>query len=410
MTDREGILFRGRYTSAGSILVLVSTILTLSAFAMSVNVIPPVITSAAPDFGISFETFGYLFSLQFFIFMAASFLGGQILKKTAVKPELLVSAGLAGLSLSFFIAPFLSRFRELSLWIILLGFSGGLVETFSSVIVSSYDSQGSGRFLSFSQVFYCVGAIAAPQIVAALFDREVNWKTIFLLFGFMELFSAVFFTVTMVTNMRSKGKELPVSEVRNNEGFSRSIAKNYLFYLLSFTIFFYVISESFLVFWLPVYLEKFYSLSPSSAARGMSYYWIGLIAGRIAVSVIPFRISLWNILFFSSLGMLLCSAVLSFNINPTLLIPMLITLGLFFGPLWSTIVSLGSTVGGHSQFVSGIIGAGALGASVSPLVSSYIIKNSGFRYFFPAVTLGITVLLLLILVFKITVHKKESFV
>lgn len=390
------------------LLTFFSAILTLTAFAMSVNAIPPVITSVVDDFGISTGAFGYLFSVQFFVFMAASFAGGAFLKKTGTKPGALVAFGLAGLSILYFIMPLLSNFMELMIWILLLGFSGGLVETFATVLVSGYDSQGSGRFLSFSQIFYCVGAIAAPRIVAYLFDKHFPWESIFTLFGFLELFLALFFVIFSINDI------LGLSDPSEDSGKMDS-RKSVLFItdpafiLLGLSIFVYVLGESFMVFWFPVYLENYYSFSPANAARGISFYWIGLIVGRAAAAVIPVRFSLWRLLFISAAGMLVFAAALSFRWSKPNLVLMTLLIGLFSGPVWATIVSLGSHTSGEPQFVAGVIGVGSLGASIGPLVSSAIIKYGGFRFFFPSFSAGMVILLFLIYFSKNQIDKEEIF-
>jgi len=73
---------------------------------MSVNAVPPLVTSIAGDFGFLMSTFGYLFSLQFLVFMIASFTGGVLLEKTGVKPGLLVAIGAGSLGVS--LGPLLS--------------------------------------------------------------------------------------------------------------------------------------------------------------------------------------------------------------------------------------------------------------------------------------------------------------
>ncbi len=396
---------RGR-ASIPSLLAFISVIMTLAAFAMSVNVIPPLVTTMVGDLGISLKSFGYLFSVQFFVFMISSFAGGALLERTGIKPGLLVAFGLVGLSASFFIMPVLSTFIELLAWIILLGFSGGLVETFASVLVSGYDSPGSGRLLNLSQVFYCIGAIAAPQIVALLMDNQIPWKTIFILFGFLELILTILFISFSFHDIRGRSVIESRDAGANTLRREKSLFTEPTFYLLGFSILFYVLSESFLVFWLPAYLEASYLFSPAQAARGVSLFWTGLIIGRLFAVIIPKRLSLWIILFISTIGMLGCAITLSFLWTPLVLKSLIVLIGLFSGPIWATIISVGKYAGGNSRFLAAVIGAGSLGASLGPLVSSSIIGYGGFRMFFPGLSAGITILLVLMFFSEIVINKK----
>ncbi|RKX90607.1 MAG: hypothetical protein DRP70_00115 [Spirochaetes bacterium] len=392
---------RRRGAAIRSLPAFFSVIMTLAAFAMSVNSIPPLVTTVIGDFSITLESFGYLFSVQFFVFMLASFAGGAFLERTDLKPGLLVAIGLAGLSASFFIIPHLSTFMELLVWIIFLGFSGGLVETFASVLVSGYDSRGSSRLLNLSQVFYCVGAIAAPQIVAFLLNRQVQWGRIFVFFGFLELLITILFIVFSYDDILGRSNAV---ETKHRE---KILFKDAAFFLLGLSIFFYVLSESFLVFWLPAYQESYYLFSPAEAARGVSLYWIGLIFGRLLIVFISENNSLWKILLISTAGMFISAVMLSFHWQPLILKILIIVIGLFSGPIWATIISAGKSAGGNPRFLAGVIGAGSLGASLGPLVSSRLIRYGGFGLFFPGLSTGIAILFGLLFFSKINIKHKE---
>ncbi len=399
---------RGRDLSGiGSRLALFSVILTLAAFAISANAMPPVLTTVAGEFRVSINSFGYLFSLQFFIFMTASFAGGFFIEKTGIKPGVLVSFGLAGLSLSFFLAPLISGFWMLMIWISFLGFCGGLVETFASVLTSAYDKPGSGRMLSLSQVFYCIGAIAAPQIVALLFGKQISWKSIFMIFGFLELIMTAVFIIFSFDDIKGRDPVIE-KEIRGEaEGKSTSLFSSRFFLLLAFSVFIYVLIESFLVFWLPAYFETYYHLSPALSAWRMSFYWYGLLAGRMIMTFIPDKVSLKHILFISAAGMLICSFLLIFRWSSPIVILLVILTGFSAGPIWSALVALAGNTGGSPRFVAGVIGAGSLGASAGPLLSAFIIKRWGFSLYFPALFAGVIILSVLIIFTEFRIRKQE---
>ncbi len=398
-----------RLQRIGSLISLGSIIMTLSAFAVSVNSVPSVVTTVVKDFGITVNSFGYLFTLQFFVFMIASFSGGVLIEKTGIKPGLLVAAGLAGLSVSFFILPLMSALPGLLLWIVILGFSGGLVEAFASLLVSMYDKPGSGRFLSLSQVFYCLGAVAAPEIVAHFFDARIDWKRIFTFFGFMEI--GMFLVFILLSGKIIWGKETKNTgkQIQPAERRGKHLLKDKAFIFLGLSIFFYVTGESFILFWYPAFLEGYYSFTPAQAARGISYYWIGLLSGRIIVTLFPRRLPLWKILLLSSFGMFICALVLSFRWDIQFLVFTTIMIGLFSGPVWATIISIGDHSSGNGKIVSGIIGFGSLGASLGPLASALVIKHAGFRLFFPALSAVILVLIILVIYSNLKINAKEAY-
>jgi fucose permease len=57
---------------------LFSLFFTLSAFAISANAVPPLISTLASRFGVGASNFGFFITLQFVSFSLASFVGGWV--------------------------------------------------------------------------------------------------------------------------------------------------------------------------------------------------------------------------------------------------------------------------------------------------------------------------------------------
>ena len=78
----------------GMSVVLFSLFFTLSAFAISANAVPPLISTLAGGFGIGAADFGFFITLQFVSFSAASFAGGWVKERLRLSNYHLVTAGL----------------------------------------------------------------------------------------------------------------------------------------------------------------------------------------------------------------------------------------------------------------------------------------------------------------------------
>ena len=123
---------------------LFSLFFTLSAFAISANAVPPLISTLAEGFGVGASNFGFFITLQFVFFSLASFVGGWVKERLRLTNWHLVTAGLILIVAAFFAGTVLLRSAlSLVLWVVPLGLAGGAVETFSSIEISAASDPGS---------------------------------------------------------------------------------------------------------------------------------------------------------------------------------------------------------------------------------------------------------------------------
>jgi fucose permease len=404
---------------------LFGVMLVLTAFGMTANAIPPLTTTISHDLNIPYDRFGYVFMLQFVLFTVASFTGGWLSDKYGISLRTLLILGFIIVCLSLLFGSLLNRFIFFIFWIIPLGFAGGLLETFSTILAADYDKPGSGKIVNLSQGFFCIGAIASPQIVSFLLKEEVSWRMMFILF-------AVFLTgigVTFVLLYKKPGRDKepdtdPRSTDASTDALSGSdspdetgsydsadesgaavgaseeteaapqvslgeslklLAKQPLFLFFSLSIFLYVAAEGSIVIWVAPFFEKFLGETASSAAWRIGLYWGGILAGRFLVAILPRRFTLWQPFIIGAAGMLIGSFLLSLHLSPLVATILVAATGFFSGPVWPSIVSLSIQLGSSRQFTSGIVGIGALGVAFGPFISSYIIRFFGIRFLFPAI-------------------------
>ena len=125
---------------------LFSLFFTLSAFAISANAVPPLISTLAAGFGVGASNFGFFMTLQFVSFSLASFAGGIVKERLRLSNFHVVTAGLIIIVAAFFAGAVLLRSAlSLVLWVVPLGLAGGSVETFSSIEISALSAPGSSK-------------------------------------------------------------------------------------------------------------------------------------------------------------------------------------------------------------------------------------------------------------------------
>ncbi|MBT3276198.1 MAG: MFS transporter, partial [Spirochaetales bacterium] len=351
-------------------------LLALTAFAAAVNTVPPLITSISSDSGFAFEAFGGIFSVQFAAFAVAAYLLTFAAKRLRNGMAGAVFWGILGMGLVLVSIIIIRRFFFFYVWAAFLGFACGFVEPGSTVLISVLEKPGSSRLINLSQAFYCIGAIAAPQVVALVLHLELPWNLAFvILAGFIVLIAGLFRLLLPNGALREKYEDHYHQDINEN---APGLLRSPLFLPLSAAIFLYVFVEGIFVVWLPALFEETYSLAPASAAIRLSVYWFGLIVGRLGVVALADRVPKWLIVLSSCLAFTLLTAgmlIMGSAISGTVVV---LFLGLAAGPIWPGIVSIAGEYSRQARFTSTLIGIGALGLVFGPMLSGWIIRVKGF--------------------------------
>ena len=371
-------------------LPLFGTFLALTAFAASASFIPPLITTIADELAVNYASFGYVIMFQFFSFFVAAIIGGWICERHDVNCRTFVLVGLLIVGMTLLVGSTLTRLSWFAVWAITLGFGGGLIEAFGSILVSHNEKPNSSKLQNLAQVFFCIGAISASPIVAVMLYRGISWQYIFILFGLFILFIlCVFFFLTR------KGSEDAVHSVQKANNFSTSLLKDSLFFLLAAVLLIYVTFESVIACWVSVYFEKRLSVPVHSAALRLSIYWIGLVVGRLAIIVVPHRFTLWPAMFTGILIMYIGAVLASLTLSPLWATVFVFLSGFGAGPLWPTTVAICHSARQRPKFTSYVIAAGAFGVVLGSGLGSVIFRYLDSSLFFPSVALGSIILLVL---------------
>ena len=354
----------------------------------------------AGGFNISDDVFGYIFTLQYICFALASLSGGYVQHQFGFPNHTLVVVGVFGMALLLIIGSGLSSFGWVLVWIIPLGFAGGLTEIFSSIMVTEFEDGDSSKLINLSQVFYCAGAILAPQLVAILMDLRISWRIAFLLFGTFVIVIGCFF------GLINRHVSTPVHPISPSildvpqDGSNISLHRDTIFYCMAILLFLYVVIEISSASWIAAYFEKRFILPVSAAARRLSLFWTGLIIGRTFMVILPARFTLWPGLIGGTLGMIIGNTLLSLSSSPGAATVAVFIYGIAAGPVWPVAVMLSQRLRHSNRFTSGVIGAGGLGAAIGPLLGSYIIRSFGLAWFFPLLAIGSVVLFSITLLTK----------
>ena len=373
-----------------STLPVLGIVLAFVAFAVSASIIPPLITTMADEIEVNYTNFGYIVMLQYFGFFISGIIGGWLCEHYRINNRAFILVGLSIVSLAMFTAPILTRLLWFAIWAIPFGFGGGLVQIFGSILISHYEKPNSSKLLNMSQVFFCIGAISAFQVVAFMLYLKMSWEHIFILFGLF--ISLIFFVFLLLTEKDPQPTVRSVQATNNSPTF---LLKDPLFFMLAATLLIFVTSDGIIVCWVSVYFEKQLSCSVPSSALRLSIYWIGLVLGRSAIIFLPARFTLWPAFFTCVVIMFVSSLFASFTFSPILVSIFIFLCGFGSGPVWPITVAICHTIRNRPKFTSSVISIGSVGAVVGSAMGSGIFKYLDSSLFFPAISAVCFVLLTL---------------
>jgi fucose permease len=342
--------------------------------------VAPLISTLAQNIGVPPSRFGWVLTLQYGVFALTSFGGGVLKEKLRLTNAHMVSAGLAVISAAFFAATVLLRSPlALFVWVIPLGIAGSAVETFSSIQITSLSRPGSSKAISLSQGFYSLGAFAAPQLAYLILGAGLSWRTAFLIIG---LFSSAVLAFFMAYHLRRGGfvstgpaPTPPRDAVRSRGG---------VFAALLLLMFAETLLESLSGSWTSYVFEVRDGLTARDASLALVLFWVGMSASRFAIVVLPARWTMRPAMAVSAVGVLAASACLVAMPWLPVRLALVCFLGFMLGPLWPVVMVTASSTFRSDALTSAVIGMGAAGYALGPLLGSLMLRLGWVRQFFAA--------------------------
>lgn len=228
--------------------------------------------SIAPNLQLKFamselET-GALFSILPFGILAGSLLFGPIADRYGYKTELVVaaiimSAGFHGIAMA-------EERWILNACILLFGLSGGVINGACNAAVADISVAKSAN-LSIIGVFYAIGSLGMPLIIAALTD--VSFERVVSGFGYFTIFVAIVFLLARFPAAKHSDG-IPTARVKQLLGES-------LLLLVGFFLFCQSSFEAIVNNWTTTFLIRQVGLSSYHALYILSLYVIGMAVMRI---------------------------------------------------------------------------------------------------------------------------------
>ncbi len=231
---------------------------------------------------------GTLFTILPFGILAGSLLFGPIVDRYGYKILLAVSCLL--LFFGFEGIAFAPSQNLIRIFVLLVGFSGGVINGATNALVADISDKDKGANLSLLGVFFGIGALGMPLVLGLLKNR-FNFEVIVVSVGMITLAAGIFFLFIAFPSPKQK-QGLPLTH-------SLKLLKDDVIILIAFFLFFQSSLEGIINNWTTTYLINQLAIKQSNALYALSSFVAGMAIMRLITGSILRAVSEKKILFVS---------------------------------------------------------------------------------------------------------------
>jgi MFS transporter, FHS family, glucose/mannose:H+ symporter len=360
--------------------------------------------SMATDLKIKFHldevAAGTLFSILPIGILTGSLLFGPVCDRYGYKLLLIIScivmsAGFEGIA-------FVSSPVLLKIYIFIFGVSAGVINGATNAVVSDISSSAKGANLSLLGVFFGIGALGMPFLLAILKHDFTSYQIITAV-GVFTLAVAIFYSFIKFPPSK---KELGFALAKTSHLFRDS----YLFFI-AFYLFFQGSLEAIVNNWTTSYLTRHLSIEESNALYALSLYVAGMTVMRLLIGGVFRSVNIRKLMIVSIFIVLAGILLLHFGQSLYLSTIALIIVGVGLAAGFPIMLGLaGNRYAAQSGIAfSFIFTVSLLGNMIINYLMGWIAKNYGIRHYTSFAFIEIACMLLLcILIFR-KQNKKETY-
>ncbi|HZJ00775.1 MAG TPA: MFS transporter [Gemmatimonadaceae bacterium] len=352
-------------------------------FGIVLTILGAVLPTVIERFGIDKAQAGSLFLLMTFGILAGSLVFGPMVDRYGYKGMLLfaivlIIAGLEGIAL----APSMPILR---IAIALIGFGGGIVNGGTNALVADISTEGKGAGLNLLGVFFGIGAVGVPFILATLGARYDS-STLVAAVGVLVLVPFLF----IASN--------PFPAPKHPQGFpiaaAGKLTQDPLLLLMGFMLFLESGMEIMVGGWTSTFVNEVLAVTPRTALIVLSLYWLGMMLARLALGTFLRKVQSIRVLYVCITIGVLASVILLTTGNLIIACFGVFFLGVGFAAAFPTILGF---VGDRYAELSGtafslVIAMALCGGMLLPWLAGVVGGSYGMRASFVIVPVALVIL------------------
>jgi MFS transporter, FHS family, glucose/mannose:H+ symporter len=273
--------------ASSSRVLFVCACLCLVTFGIVLTTLGTVLPSVMERFGIDKASAGALFLLMTFAILTGALIFGPVVDRHGYKGILvgataLIVAGLEGVAF----APSLTWLRVA---VFLIGFGGGIINGGANTLVSDISGEVRGPRLNLLGVFFGVGAMGVPFVLALLTGR-FSHATLFAGVGALVLVPLAVIAMTSFP-LPKQAQGFPIAAAGR-------LLRDPLMLLMGVMLFFQSGMEITVGGWTSTFVKEELAVPERSALILLSLYWAGMTLARLVIGTVLGGVSPFRVLFF----------------------------------------------------------------------------------------------------------------
>ncbi len=337
------------------------------------------------------EALGAMFTALFLGALTTQLAGGWLGERFSLRS--MVAAGSAVLALGILGITVSPGVPTLLFCAFLAGAGQGTLDIGTNVLVAAvFDERRAVSAVNVLHFAFGAGAVLSPALTSV---AVAAWGTPMPVLWLAALLGVV--AAACAPRWAMDARPGRAHEVRPAE--ANAIYARPILWMLGALLFLYVGVEMGLGGWTTVYAEQTTSLAPGAVALLVSGYWLALTGGRLLGAALGARVSSRALASLSIAGMCLASMVLVLGTgNPGWTVGGTLLAGLSFGPVFPTVVVLGTELfrTAPGRAVSVIIALSSLGGMVLPPLQGVLLERVSPRASMALVTTACVAMMLLL--------------
>jgi MFS transporter, FHS family, glucose/mannose:H+ symporter len=286
-------------------------------------------------------------------------------KRLLILCILLVFTGIEGIAFSTS-----AGFLRISLFI--TGFAGGSINGGTNALVSDTFEDSRGARLSLLAVFFGAGALGVPLVLGILLDLFA-YESLIAFIGVLVLIPLILLTAVRFPAPKHE-QGFPVAE-------GWKLAKETNLLLFGLILFMHSGLEMIMGGWSATFLSRELHIHPRHSVLYLSFFWLGLILARLAVSKILHHVSRHKVMLVSFSVALVGAAMLLVSRGLVMAIPGLLLTGIGLAAVFPLIFAyVGDLYPKFSGTAFGVILVISLpGGMIYPYLSGLIAQHFNLR-------------------------------
>jgi fucose permease len=368
-------------------------------FGIVLTVLGAVLPGIVEKFGIDKAQAGSLFLLMTFGILAASLVFGPMVDRYGYKGMLLLATFLIAAGLEAM--AFANGMMALRVAILMIGFGGGIVNGGTNALVADISSEAKGANLQLLGVFFGIGAVGVPFLLATMGGSFASQSLIAIVGGLVLIPFLVIAVTWFPAPKQPQG--FPIAAVGR-------LIRDPVLLLVGTMLFLESGMEITVGGWTSTFVNEELAVPARTALIVLSLYWAGMMLARLALGTVLRGVSPIRALF-SCLGVGFVGAlVLLMTHDVTLASVGVFMLGIGFAATFPTVLGI---VGERYAELSGtafsmVITMALVGGMFFPWITGVAGNKYGMRGSFVVVPTAIVLLATLLSVFNARIRATST--